>query len=281
VTEFSIPREFVVLDFETSGLSPGRGAEVVETGAVRVVGRSLAEEFDELSRPSVPIPGWATAVHAISNELVATSPHFLRVLPDLLAFLGEAPIVAHNAAFDRSFLDRALRHQGLRPLANPVLDSVALSRGLFPEIPRHDLNTLCHWHGIRRERRHRALDDARATAEVLIRILNRAEERGVNTWDALRELGERSARAPQDQAGPILLDAEQQSLLEEALVHGECVEIRYFSRRGSQTRRSVVPYSVDAVRGVPRLVAYDVRRGATQSFRLDRVREVVRLEERS
>lgn len=277
MTQSELLREFVVLDFETSGLSPGRGAEVVETGAVRVVGGAIADEFEELSRPSVPIPRWATAVHTISNELVAASPHFLRILPDLLAFVGDAPIVAHNAAFDRSFLDRALRHQGLPALSNPVLDSAALSRRLFPEIPRHDLTTLCHWHGIHRARRHRALDDARATAELLVRLLDRAQERGANTWQALCELGERNA-AISDRAGPILLDASQQALLEDALVHGECVEIQYFSRRGGETRRSVVPYSVDEVRGIPRLVAYDVTRGATQSFRLDRVREVARLE---
>lgn len=277
MSETGIPREFVILDFETSGLSPVRGADVVEVGAVRLVDRAVVATFEELARPTLPIPKWATAVHTITDELVAGSPHFLTILPDLLEFLGGAPMVAHNAGFDRAFLDRSLRHQGRPALASVVLDSLALSRRLFPEVPRHDLATLCHWHGIRRVRVHRALDDALATAALFARILERAEEQGVADFETLCELGERTERTPGPHAGPIRLDLAEQELLEDSLVTGECVRIRYFSRRGTEMERSIVPYRVDEVRGVPRLIAYDVRRGATQSFRLDRVAGVVRV----
>lgn len=265
----SLPRSrFVVLDFETNGLSASRGGEVIETGAVRLDDGRPAGTFHALSRPLLGIPAGATAVHGISSADVADAPRFREVLPDLLAFLEDRIVVAHNARFDRSFLDAAVESAGLPRLANPFLDTVRLSRGLHPHLDAHDLESLCVSHRIRRAARHRALPDALATAELLRLLAAEAAESGIDTGEKLLALAgvDRRAAGP----GAILLDEQEQVLLETASVTGDRLEIRYETTAGRLRPATIVPYSVEA-RGAPRLIAFDLERGTTRTFRLDRV----------
>ncbi len=273
MAESLLDHPYVVLDFETTGLSASRGSEVIETGAVRLVGGEVSDRFHALSRPRLPIPEDALRIHGITNEMVAGEPPFSEVLPAFLAFLGEAVLVAHNAPFDRSFLDAALRHAGRPALPNPVLDTVRLSRSLFPEMGRHDLETLCREHRIERGRRHRALDDVVATATLLRILLERAGESGVRTLSGLLEIGGTPERPPtREPAEPnIRLDAAGQARLEEASITGDRIVISYLSAGGNRTRRAVVPYQFDAAGRSPRLVAYDLEKEATRTFRLDRI----------
>jgi len=258
---------FVVLDFETNGLSASRGGEVIETGAVRVDGGRAGETFHAFSRPLLPIPAGAFAVHGISDADVAAAPRFRDVLPALLDFLGDRIVVAHNARFDRSFLDAAAEEGGVPRPGNPFLDTVRLSRALHAHLDRHDLDSLCVSHRIRRAARHRALPDAAATAELLCVLLGDADDSGVDSPEKLLALGgvERTRRTP----GEILLDAEEQRLLEEAAVTGDRLEIRHETSTGRLRPATIVPYSVEA-RG-PRLIAFDLDRGVTRTFRLDRL----------
>ncbi len=271
---------YVVLDFETTGLSPAKGSEVIETGAVRMEGGRETGAFEELSRPVSPIPAGATRVHGITDEMVAGCSHFSLALPGLLEFLGDATLVAHNAPFDRAFLDAAVRHLGLPTLTNPVLDTVRLSRRLFPELERHDLNTLCTVHRIDRGRGHRALDDARATSVLLRILLERASESGVAGVAELMQLGGAPRRGAPGGAPPepVGIDAGQQAHLEEAIVTGGRLEISYVSVRGVRSRRHIVPYQIDGSGANPRLVAFDLDKEATRTFRLDRITRVDREE---
>jgi len=258
---------FAVLDFETNGFSASRGGEVIETGAVRVDAGRTGETFHSFSRPRVPIPAGAAAVHGISDADVSAAPRFREVLPGLLDFLGDRIVVAHNARFDRSFLDAAAEEAG-RPLpGNPFLDTVRLSRGLHPHLDAHDLESLCVTHRIRRSARHRALPDAVATAELLGVLLEDAVHAGVDSRGKLLALAgvERAGRAP----GDVVLDADEQRLLEEAAITGDRLEIRYETTAGRLRPATVVPYSVEE-RG-PRLVAFDLERSVTRTFRLDRL----------
>jgi len=262
---------FVVIDFETSGLVPGEGGEVVEVGAVRATAAALGEEFRRFCRPLLPIPPGATNLHGITNEMVAGHPHFVHVVPELVAFVGSAILVAHNAPFDRRVLDAAVVKTGAPPLRNPFLDTVRLSRRLSPDAPAHDLATLCRYHRIRHPRPHRALDDAVATACLLRLLLAGAADSGVRTTVELLGIGapaDRRERVAAPEPGP---SPDEQALLEAALARGDRVEIRTRSERGIERSRLVVPYVVDRARGLPRLVAYDVERGETKVFRLDRV----------
>ncbi len=267
---------YVVLDFETTGLSPRKGSEVVETGAVRMEGGKVTASFEELSRPVRPIPPGALAVHGISNEMVADQPYFSAVLPRLLDFLGDSILVAHNAPFDRSFLDAAVALAGRPALGNDVLDTVRLSRRLFPDLDRHDLTSLCTVHRIDRDRGHRALDDARATAELLRILLERAAEEDVTGRPEILRLGEstsrrRGASSAGAAADTVRIDAAQQARLEEALATGDRIGIRYVSVKGIRSRRTIVPYQLDRAGEFARLVAHDLEVDATRTFRLDRI----------
>lgn len=268
---------FVVLDFETTGLSPRR-SEVIEVGAVQMggaadaagaAGARIGAKFDALCRPCHPIPPAATHVHGITNDDVAACRPFAEHLPDLLRFLEGRVLVAHHARFDLSFLRAAVARDGLRLGVDAVLCTVRLSRRLFPELARHDLQSLCLHHGIRRTVSHRALADACATAELLGILLERAEERGVRDGRELCALGAPAGAARRPT--PVRLAAEDFRRIEDAIVTGDRVSLEYVSRRGVRSHRSVVPYVVASGGGTMRLVAYDVAAGTTRTFRLDRV----------
>lgn len=261
---------WVVIDLETNGLSASHGGEVIETGAVRLDPGRPAETFHALSRPVRPIPAAAVRVHGITNEAVAGCEHFFAVLPRLLEFVGDRILVAHNAPFDRSFLDAALASTGRESLANPFVDTLRLSRALCPELDGHDLESLCVHHRIARAERHRALPDALATAELLGLLLPAAEERGVDTMGKLREVAG-CRRAAREGTPEVALDESERALLAEAAVTGDRVEIRYRTAGGGLRPATVVPYLVDGAGRVPRLVAFDLDRGVTRTFRLDRV----------
>lgn len=257
--------DFVVLDLETTGLS--RNDEVVEAGAVRWRAGRVGESWVALCRPEGGLPEASVRIHGITDDLVRSAPPFAEVLPGLRDFLGARIVVGHHARFDHAFLDRACRRAGLPPPDAGLWCTVRLSRRLFPELPRHDLDSLCVTHGIRRGAAHRALDDARATADLLGILLERAEALG---WSAA-ETG-RLARPPGPApAAPRVWQPGERAVLEDAMLTGDRIRLEYVSRRGIRTSRDVVPYSVAGPGGGMRLVAYDLEAGTTRTFRLDRV----------
>ncbi len=263
---------YVVLDFETTGLSPRR-SEVIESGAVHVDDGRAGRTFQALSRPSFPVPPGAAEVHGITDDMVRDCGPFSRTLPSLLEFLEDRVLVAHHARFDTSFLRAATHRSGLPAPRNPVLCTVRLSRRLFPELDRHDLESLCVHHRIRRAARHRALDDAVATAELLHHLLERAEEHGITDFreiEALGSLPAGSASGPR----PVKLPPPERRRLDDAMLTGDVVFLNYVSRRGRRSRRPVVPYAVHGAPDPTRLVAYDLDAGRTRTFRLDRVVEI-------
>lgn len=264
---------FVVLDFETTGLSPRRD-EVIEAGAVHFDGAVGGASYHALACPGRPIPERATEVHGITNEAVELAPPFTDSVPDLVRFLGERVVVAHHARFDGTFLRFAAGRAGLPPILNPLLCTVRLSRRLFPELASHNLEALCRHHGIPRRARHRALEDAEATAWLLDVLLERAEEEGVATLDELLALGAppgvSTPRAPRP------LTEQEQLQLEDAILTGDRIELQYVSRRGVRSCKFVVPYGVQQAGGSASLVAYDVGAGTTRTFRLDRVARIGR-----
>ncbi|MBZ0268865.1 WYL domain-containing protein, partial [bacterium] len=259
---------YVVLDFETTGLSPRR-AEVIEAGAVHVDGARPGRTYEALCRPHRPIPPGASGVHGITDDDVRDCRLFRDHVAGLIAFLGDRVLVAHHARFDTAFLRIAALRAGLPAPVNPVLCTVRLSRRLFPELPRHDLESLCRHHGIPRAARHRAAADARATAVLLDVLLERAAEQGFDDLDALRSIGDPGDGRRVER--PVRLTEEEKGRLEEAILTGDRVVLRYVSRRGIRSERSVVPYAVAEQGGGARLVAYDLGAGTTRTFRLERV----------
>ncbi len=180
-----IDTTFVVLDLETTGLRPDDD-RITEVGAVKVRGGEVLGEFQTLVHPGVPVPPAITAVTGISDALVAEAPPLPTVVPMLLEFLDGAVLVAHNARFDTGFLDAALVRLGYPRLSNDVVDTARLARRLVrDEVRDRRLATLARFFRSRTTPVHRALEDARATVDVLHGLLERAGAIGVTTVEDL------------------------------------------------------------------------------------------------
>jgi len=170
---------YVVFDLETTGLRPSEGDEVVALAAVRVVnGRVLTmETFDRLVNPGRAIPADSTRIHGITDEQVKDKPPFAVVLPQFRSFAADAVLVAHNAAFDLTFVHRTAEECGIR-FDLPVLDTLLLSAYLDPDEPDHSLDAIAARLGMTFIQRHSALGDCLVTAAILVRFAERLEERG-------------------------------------------------------------------------------------------------------
>jgi DNA polymerase III subunit epsilon len=183
-----IDTTFVVLDLETTGLSPQRD-RITEVGAVKVRGGEVLGELASLVHPGRPIPAGISAVTGITDAMVRGAPGIGVLLPSLLEFLGNGVLVAHNARFDVSFLRAALAAHGHGPFDPVVVDTARLARRLLREEVRDvRLATLAAHLRSRVRPEHRALADARATVDVLHGLVERAGSYGATTLEDLRDL---------------------------------------------------------------------------------------------
>lgn len=198
--------DFVVVDVETTGGSPAQGHRVTEVAAVRVSGGEVCESFASLVNPERRIPSMITSLTGITNEMVAGAPRFREVAGRLAEFLEGRVFVAHNASFDWRFVCAEMqRATGMLP-AGRQLCTVRLARKLLPQLPSRSLDGLAEFYGLEIEARHRALDDAAATACVLLRFLDALEEREVVDWEGVEILLGRRAPRRKRTATPRSMD---------------------------------------------------------------------------
>jgi DNA polymerase-3 subunit epsilon len=174
----------VVVDVETTGWLHEQG-EITEVGAVRLTGSQVTGEFSSLVRPRLPIPADITALTGITDEMVGRAPQPPATLRAFLAFASDCVLVAHNAPFDLAFLTAACAACQIAWPPTPVLDTAVLARLLLgpDEVPDCRLGTLAEYFAAKTAPCHRALPDAKATADVLAGLLALAA-------------GTRPARAP-------------------------------------------------------------------------------------
>ena len=169
---------FVVVDLETTGLSPTESS-ILEIGAVCVERLRAGAEFQTLIRPPAPLSRAIADLTGIDDSMVADAPLPSAALGDFRTWLDRnegAPFVAHNARFDAGFVRRGLESLELPRLRAPVLCTQQLGRRVVPELGRYNLDSLCAHFGIINSARHRALGDARATARLLIELLHRVRD---------------------------------------------------------------------------------------------------------
>jgi len=178
---------FVIVDLETTGGSPA-SAGITEIGAVKVRGGEILGEFATLINPQVDIPPFIAALTGITNALVAQSPTLRGVMPSLLEFIGDAVVVAHNAPFDVGFLTHACKMQGIAWPKPAVVDTARLARVTLnrDEVTNCKLGTLAMFFHSPTTPTHRALDDARATVDVLHGLIERVANLGVVTLEDLQ-----------------------------------------------------------------------------------------------
>lgn len=186
---------YVVFDCEMTGLEPQRGDEIVQIGAIRVVGGRMlsGETFDRRVNPGRPIPKASVKFHGLTDADVADAPPIGAVLRDFAAFAGDAILVGHNVAFDMTFLSLKERVAGVR-LDNLVLDTMLVSAMLDGEADDLSLDALCGRYGIALRDRHSALGDARITADLLLRLIDRLEACGLGRFGAAMEASDMAAK---------------------------------------------------------------------------------------
>jgi DNA polymerase III epsilon subunit family exonuclease len=183
-----IAQRYVVFDLESTGLDVSGGDRVIAIGAVGLRDGEAEGSFSTLVHPGRAIPAASTRYHGISDAMVAEAPPAAEALARFQDFIGDAVLVAHNAAFDRALIF-AEEFRGAPAIGNPFLCSLLTSRWLDPEEADHSLDGLCGRAGIVIAGRHQALGDAQATALLWVSLMARAAARGV---DDLPELARRS-----------------------------------------------------------------------------------------
>src|SRR4051812_33668964 len=172
---------YVVVDLETTGLRPGT-SQICEIGAVRIRGFEIDDLFETLVNPGRPMQPGVSALTGLTDRQLRAAPAPAFAVQRFLAFAGDAVLVAHNARFDLSFLDRETERLTGSRIAAPVVDTVPLARRLLAgRVPRASLAQLSYFLGTSVTPCHRALPDAQATAEVLLALIGLAQERGART----------------------------------------------------------------------------------------------------
>jgi DNA polymerase-3 subunit epsilon len=161
-----------VVDFETTGLGPTSGGRATEIAAVLVREGEVVDAWSSLMNSGAWVPPQIQALTGISNEMLADAPPSAQVMQELARFTAGCPLIAHNAAFDRGFWQAEMARAGLAAdPAHQFACTVLLSRRLWPEARSHGLGAMTQFHGLRFSgRAHRAMADARVTAELLIKV---------------------------------------------------------------------------------------------------------------
>ena len=166
-----------VIDFETTGISPGMGARATEVAIVITEHGRVVDRFQSLMNAGVHIPPFITGLTGISNAMVATAPSAEVVMSEAARFVGSTPLVAHNAAFDRKFWQAELARAGV-PALQAFACTLLVSRRLYPQSSNHQLGTLVDFHHLQRTgAAHRALADAEMTVELLHQIQHDLRQR--------------------------------------------------------------------------------------------------------
>lgn len=178
---------YVVFDCETTGLQPFKGDRVISIGAVKIEhGLVRTDEiFEQLVNPERPIPKTASHITGIDDEMVVGKPNIYEALLEFLSFSGGSILVAHNAAFDLTFLNTALCRLAPLRIPNPVIDTYTLARSILPDMFEYSLERLAAKYDIQIEGRHTAVGDSLVTAELFLVLLEKINCMGINTLPQL------------------------------------------------------------------------------------------------
>ncbi|MGL4368635.1 MAG: 3'-5' exonuclease, partial [Spirochaetota bacterium] len=165
-------RSIVVLDFETTGLSPDCGARAIEIGAVMIENDRVVDRFQSLMNPGIRISSFIEDYTGITNAMIRSAPAAEEVMSDFSVFIDGCSLVAHNASFDSRFLDAELDRIGMKR-ENEFACSMRVSRRLYQDAPDHKLATLVRFKNLQTTGvYHRALSDAEMTGSLWVRMIS-------------------------------------------------------------------------------------------------------------
>jgi len=175
---------FCVFDLETTG-GNHQSDKIIEIGMCRVRNLEIIDEKDFLIQPGIKIPDFIQRLTSISQKDVANSPVIEDVIEEILDYMGDAVLVAHNTSFDVPFFNSVLTRLGKSELKNPSICTNLMTKYLVPNLMNSNLNYMSKIFDIKHKKAHRALDDARASAELLIRYLNIFLDKGISKLNHL------------------------------------------------------------------------------------------------
>jgi len=175
----------VALDIETTGLDPAEDA-IIDIGAVRFNDRRVEDEWSTLIHPGRRIPPFITQLTGITDQMILNAPSLQEMQSDLEDFVNDSPIVGHNINFDVSFLRRGGLFKG-----NQLVDTYELAAVLLPSASRYNLSSLTQALGVPFPATHRALDDARATRGILLRLWDKAHNLPLNLLAEIIRMGDK------------------------------------------------------------------------------------------
>ena len=174
---------YVIFDLETTGFYPNSGDSIIEIGAVKIKNGEVIDRYDELINPNTLVSDEITKITGISNDMLKGKRNEEECVKDFMNWVGDLPMVAHNAKFDLSFLDMAYLKYNLGRINNVVIDTLGLSRYLESNERYHNLATLVKRYNIPwdEEKHHRADYDSEGTALIFLQMLKKLELNNINT----------------------------------------------------------------------------------------------------
>lgn len=232
--------DYLVIDFETTGLSAGSGDRVCELGAVKLRGGAVIDTFATLVNPQRSISPGASAVNGITAAMVANAPTFGGIADRLCTMMDGSAVVAYNAPFDVSFLENELRLAGRPRLSCPVVDALAMARQLLPGLGRYPQENVARVVGIPFAVKHRALEDAMVTAQLFVVFVSMLKACDCST---LADLMRRDLHTS--------LHEKRLSIVRNALATKTDLWVKYLSPAGGPISDSIISPSeyVDAGKG--------------------------------
>lgn len=185
VREQTINDTFVVFDLETTGFSSAYD-KIIEIGAVKIKNGNIIDSFSTFVNPEIKVPYNITELTSITNDDVKNADTIDSILPKFIEFCGDSVLVAHNANFDMSFIRKNCNDLNI-DINYTVMDTVPLAKFLFPELKRYKLNTIAKHLGVSLENHHRAVDDAKATGDILLCCFKLLDDMKITSLDSLNK----------------------------------------------------------------------------------------------
>lgn len=263
---------FVIFDTETTGLDPQAGDRIVEIAAVKFRGKEKISSFQTLINPLRPISEGAFMVNKITASMVEGAPLIENILPDFLNFIKDSCLCSYNASFDLQFLNSELSGTKKRlgaqtPLSLDkiiVIDILKMARRLLPGLERYALWFVAEHLGIRREQRHRALQDAELTREVFNNLINILTIKGVADFENFVGLFGINSHFLDN------LNNRKLAKIQEAIDLGMRIKIRYLSSSDARvSQREIIPKEIKQERNRSYLIGHCLLRNEERTFNLD------------
>lgn len=258
-------KEFVILDVETTGLSPLSGDRIVEIGLLKIKDEKITARFEALVNPGREISYGAFLVNRITQEMLQGAPEVHTILTDVLDFIGGFCLVGHNIKFDLGFLNHELSLAGYSPLGDILaIDTGKMARSLLPELGSYALGNLAYSLNISPENHHRAMGDAQITFKVFKKLLHIAKSKNIYHPDTLSYLF--GIQKPS-----LRRNHSKMQLIRQALEAKKRLNLVYFGAESGMTQRQVTPLELVGSGRQATLIAFCHLRNEERNFKIERI----------